>query len=202
MPHDDRFPRSSTFEDSWLIDQCFGANPLWLAEWLSEVVTLRAGMRVLDLGCGRAKSSIFLAREFGLDVWAADLWIDPTGNWQTVTQFDLQERVHPLKVDARRLPFPESFFDVIVAVDSMQYYGTDDLFLPYVIQYLKPEGYIGFASAGAVREVSHPVAQHLERFWGSDAWCIRTAEWWREHWGRTGLLNVRSADTMTCTGSA
>jgi hypothetical protein len=29
---------------------------------------------VLDLGCGRASSSIFLRREFGVQVWAADLW--------------------------------------------------------------------------------------------------------------------------------
>jgi cyclopropane fatty-acyl-phospholipid synthase-like methyltransferase len=36
-------------------------------------MNLQPGMRVLDLGCGRALSSIFLHREFGLQVWAADL---------------------------------------------------------------------------------------------------------------------------------
>jgi hypothetical protein len=29
-------------------------------------------MRILDLGCGRAMSSLFLHREFGVEVWA---WI-------------------------------------------------------------------------------------------------------------------------------
>ena len=29
-------------------------------------------MRVLDLGCGRAMSSIFLRREFGVQVWATE----------------------------------------------------------------------------------------------------------------------------------
>lgn len=154
-------------------------------------------MRILDLGCGRAKSSIFFAREFGVEVWAADLWIDPTENWQRACDFGLQDRIHPLRVDARRLPFPESFFDAIVSIDSIQYYGTDDLFLPYVIQYLKPGGLLGFASAGAVQEVSHPVPQHLARFWGPDTWCIRGAGWWREHWERTGLVHVRYADAMT-----
>lgn len=197
LQHDDRFPRSSTFDEAWLIDEGLGANSVWLAEWLSQAVTLRSGMRLLDLGCGRAKSSIFFAREFGVDVWAADLWFDPTDNWQKVSEFGLQDHVHPLRVDARRLPFPESFFDAILAVDSMQYFGTDDLFLPYVIQFLKPDGVIGFASAGAVREVVHPVPEHLERFWGVDTWCIRTAAWWREHWARPGLVNVRSTDTMT-----
>jgi ubiquinone/menaquinone biosynthesis C-methylase UbiE len=40
-----------------------GPNPLWLTEWLCELMDLRPGMRVLDLGCGRAPSSIFLAFE-------------------------------------------------------------------------------------------------------------------------------------------
>ena len=35
-----------------------GANALWLTEWLAEALELRADMRVLDLGCGRAMSSV------------------------------------------------------------------------------------------------------------------------------------------------
>jgi cyclopropane fatty-acyl-phospholipid synthase-like methyltransferase len=42
------------------------------------------GMRILDLGCGRAMSCIFLHREFGVTVWAADLWFDATDNLQCV----------------------------------------------------------------------------------------------------------------------
>lgn len=50
-----------------------GPNVLWLAEALSQMMDLRPGMRVLDMGCGKAISSIFLAKEFGLEVWATDL---------------------------------------------------------------------------------------------------------------------------------
>ncbi len=42
-----------------------GPNVLWLTEALSQVMELKRGMRVLDMGCGKAVSSIFLAREFG-----------------------------------------------------------------------------------------------------------------------------------------
>lgn len=180
-----------------MLDKPFGANALWLTEWLSETVTLSPGMRLLDIGCGRAKSSIFLAREFGVEVWAADLWIDPSENWRSVAEFGLTEQVHPIRVDARDLPFPKPFFDGIVSVDAIQYFGTDDLFLPYVIQFLKPGGFIGFASAGTTQEISHPVPEHLNQFWNSDTWCIRTAAWWRHHWERTGLVDVRTAETMT-----
>ena len=34
---------------------------------------LKPGMRVLDLSCGKAISSIFLEKEFVLQVWAAGL---------------------------------------------------------------------------------------------------------------------------------
>ena len=37
-------------------------------------------MRVLDLGCGLAMSSIFLRREFDVQVWATDLWFNASEN--------------------------------------------------------------------------------------------------------------------------
>ena len=47
---------------------------------------LEPGTRILDMGCGAALSSIFLAKEFGVEVWAADLWVKPTENWQRITE--------------------------------------------------------------------------------------------------------------------
>src|SRR5438034_6134465 len=71
----ERFPRSSRYHREWISASVSGgANALWLTEWLASALDLRPGMRVLDLGCGRAASSIFLHREFGVQVWATDLW--------------------------------------------------------------------------------------------------------------------------------
>ncbi|WP_422926628.1 SAM-dependent methyltransferase [Singulisphaera sp. PoT] len=73
----DTFPRASAYHPDWIISAVSGAaNPLWLTEWLCEELDLKPGMRVLDLGCGRAMSSVFLNREFGVQVWATDLWFD------------------------------------------------------------------------------------------------------------------------------
>lgn len=77
----DRFPRASGYHPEWVLGGISGAaNPLWMTEWLSESLDLRPGMRVLDLGCGRAMSSIFLRREFGVTVWATDLWFNASEN--------------------------------------------------------------------------------------------------------------------------
>jgi cyclopropane fatty-acyl-phospholipid synthase-like methyltransferase len=51
----ERFPRSSQYHPEWVVANASGgANSLWLTEWLTTALGLRAGMRVLDLGCGLA----------------------------------------------------------------------------------------------------------------------------------------------------
>ena len=61
-----RFPRSSKYHAEWVIAGASGgANALWLTEWLAEALDLQPQMRVLDLGCGLAMSSIFLRRNWG-----------------------------------------------------------------------------------------------------------------------------------------
>ena len=60
--------RSNSYDPDWIIANMMGPNVMWLTESLSQVMKLEPGMRVLDTGCGKAVSSIFLAKEFGLQV--------------------------------------------------------------------------------------------------------------------------------------
>jgi Methyltransferase domain len=62
-------------------------------------------MRVLDLGCGRAASSIFLHREFGVQVWATDLWFNASENLRRIRDAGIVDGVFPIHTDARSLPF-------------------------------------------------------------------------------------------------
>jgi cyclopropane fatty-acyl-phospholipid synthase-like methyltransferase len=173
-----------------------GANALWLTEWLSELIELRPGMRVLDLGCGRAASSIFLCREFGIQVWATDLWFSASENRQRIADAGVADGVFPIHADARALPFATDFFDVIVSIDSFIYYGTDDLYLSYLARFLKPEGQLGIAGAGLTREMEGSLPSHLQGWWTRDLWCLHSADWWRRHWERIGVVDVTSTDTM------
>ncbi len=59
------FPKAAAYEPTWVLQNQMGPNALWLTEWLCEVLPLEPRMRVLDQGCERAMSSVFLAREFG-----------------------------------------------------------------------------------------------------------------------------------------
>lgn len=191
-----RFPRSSRYNWEWIKEGSMGSHALWMAEWLCEQLELRPGMRVLDLGCGKAKSSIFLAREFGVEVWATDLWIAASENLQRVRDAGLEDRVFPLHADARALPFAAEYFDAITAIDCYSYFGTDDLYLNYLVQFVKPGGPIGIAGAGLVQEMTSPVPEHLHAEWGQDFWCLHSAAWWRDLWERTGLVEISAADAM------
>jgi SAM-dependent methyltransferase len=193
----ERFPRSSAYNPEWILASVSGgANALWLAEWLAEALDLRAGMRVLDLACGRAASSIFLHREFGVRVWAVDLWFNVSENLQRIRDAGVADGVVPIHADARALPFATQSFDAIVALDSFFYFGTDDLYLNYLARFLVPGGALGIAGSGVMQEIEGPPPDHLRTWWTPDLWCLHSAPWWRRHWERTGILDIEVADTM------
>jgi cyclopropane fatty-acyl-phospholipid synthase-like methyltransferase len=198
VKHED-YPLSAKYDPEWQLENEMGPNALWLAEWLCRDMTLAPGMRVLDMGCGKAMTSIFLAKEFGVQVWANDLWIPATENWQRAREADVDDRVFPIHAEAHALPYAEGFFDALVSLDSYHYYGTDDLYLNYFIKFLKPGGTIGIVVPGLMREFEEDVPEHLTRhgWWDrGECFSIRTLAWWQRHWTQTHLVEVDVADTL------
>ncbi len=119
----EEFPRSAKYDPGWVIENLMGPNVLWLTESLSQVMQLEPGMRVLDMGCGRAISSIFLVKEFDVQVWATGLWIKPSENPGRIRDADVDDRVFPVHAEAHSLPFADEFFDAIVSMDAYHYWG-------------------------------------------------------------------------------
>jgi SAM-dependent methyltransferase len=197
----DKFPRSAKYDPEWVLKGWMGPNVLWLAEWLTEKMDLRPGMRVLDMGCGKALSSVFLAKEFGVQVWANDLWISAAENWQRIKEAGMEDRIFPVHAEAHALPYAEEFFDAAVSLDSYQYYGTDDLYMSYFSKFVKHGGQIGIVVPGLVKDFDGPLPEHLTRprkeggpFWVDDCWCFHTADWWRNHWGHISAVTLKTAD--------
>jgi len=199
----DRFPRSEKYDKEWVLKNNMGPNALWLTEWLCEKMELKPGMRVLDMGCGKVLSSVFLAKEFGVQVWANDLWISATENWQRIRDAGLENQVYPIRAEAHALPYAEGFFDAIVCLDAYIYFSTDDLYLNYFHKLVRPGGQIGIVIPGLVRDFNGPVPAHLTQpqkngglYWVNEPWAFHTAEWWCNHWAKTGLVDVELADTL------
>lgn len=194
------FPRASRYDADWVLDNQMGPNALWLAEWLADALRLSPEMRVLDLGCGRAMTSVFLAKEMGVRVWAVDLWVSPDDNWRRVVEQGVGDLVCPVRAEAHALPFAEGFFDAIVSIDAYHYFGTDEL---YLARWLRPRREIGVVVPGLMRPFAGEVPEHLttpqangKRFWEDECATFRTAGGWRDLWARSGKVTPALADSM------
>ena len=193
-----QFPRSATYDPAWILDNMMGPNALWLMESLGECMELGPTMRVLDMGCGKGLSSVFLAREYGVQVWATDLWISASENWERFRAAGVEDRVFPIHAEARSLPFADGFFDAMVSVDAYHYFGTDDLYLEnHMARLLKPGGQMGIVVPGLVEElISDEAPEHLKPYWEPAFFSLHSPAWWKRHWERSGLVTVERFDLL------
>jgi len=191
----DSFPRSSGYDADWLLERDMGPNPLWLLEELLEQQTVEPGSRILDLGCGRGATSVFLANELDAEVWAVDLRTDVVSLEATLAGAGVGESAHVVGADARHLPFADDVFDAIVSIDAWEYFGTDDHFLPGLLRVLRPGGSIGMATPAMLREVRDlgHIPEHIRSVVGWEALAWHTPEWWGQQWQLTGLVDGVSA---------
>lgn len=190
------FEASARYDQAWMFANGMGPNPMWLAEWLLRAMPIGEDAIVLDMGCGKAVSSIFIARERGCKVFANDLWIEPEENLRRVEEAGLRGRVFPLKAEAHALPYAKGSFDAIVSIDAYQYFGTDDMYLGAFHRYLKPGGRIGIVVPGLRKDLPGTPPRNLAAFPLGEYASFHTAAWWARHWERSGCVEVERCDEM------
>ena len=195
------FPRSARYDADFLLDNQMGPCAIWLLEWLCEKFPLAPGARVLDLGCGKAMTSVFLAKEYGAKVHAVDLWMDPDNSWKRVVAARVADLVCPMRAEAHTLPFAAGYFDAIVSIDAYQYFGTDILYLDYLTRFLRPGGRLGVVVPAVVHPLTEGIPPWLtepqsngQAFWEEGCRAGRTAEAWREIWNGSPCLTDVSAE--------
>ena len=86
-----------------------------------------------------ASSSIFLHREFGVEVWVRDLWFNASENLRRIQDACVGSSASsPSGLTRVCCPFVVEFFDVILSIDSFLYYGTERLYLNYLARFSCP----------------------------------------------------------------
>ena len=100
-----KFPLAAKYDPEWQLENEMGSPCLWLAEAVSKKMNLKPGMKVLDLGCGKAISSIFLAKEYGVKVFANDLWVEASENLKRIQEANVEDMVFPIHAEAHALPY-------------------------------------------------------------------------------------------------
>ena len=112
-------------------------------------------------------TSVFLVKEYGFMVYAADLWSDPEENRRFFASMGLSEdQITPVKADAENLPFEKEFFDAVVSTDSYNYFGRDPEYLDIkLLPFVKPGGYIYITVPGMKKDCHDNLPPELLLSW-------------------------------------
>lgn len=178
-----KYTLANKYNINLIKDKIMGPNPIKLAEELLTIQPIPKDSTVLDLGCGRGVTSIFMAKEYGLKVFAADLWISPTENQKYFHEIGLtNQEVIPIKAEAHELPFAEEFFDAIVSIDSYHYFGLDKTYLnKYLLPFVKHGGDILITVPGLKKDIHDNLPPEMLLSWtAEDIATLHDAECWTD----------------------
>ena len=200
---DGKYPLAAKYDPAWQLENEMGSPCLWLTEALTRKMDLHPGMRVLDMGCGKAVSSIFLAKEFGVQVYANDLWVSASENWTRIREAGQEKFVIPIQAEAHDLPYADGFFDAAVSINAYQIFGTaDTYFNDYFGRLVRTGGQIGLALPGLYAEFEGLVPDYLAEHWWPDLYNFHSFDWWKTYFLRCGTVDIECVDDFDGEGNA
>ena len=159
--------KTKKYDNDLINSKIMGPNPLKLEEELMQDNKIKTGSVVMDLGSGQGITSVFLAKEYGFKVYAADLWSEPEENQKFFSQIGLSEKqIVAVKADANDLKFEKEFFDAVVSTDSYNYFGRDEHFLDEkLLPFVKKGGYIFIVVPGMKKDCHDNIPNELLLSW-------------------------------------
>ncbi|WP_280771798.1 SAM-dependent methyltransferase [Salipaludibacillus daqingensis] len=197
-----QYVKTEKYDKNFVAKNLMGPNSMIILEELLENIPLKKGMRVLDLGCGNALTSIFLAKECDVQVFAVDLWVSATDNDKRLQQMKVDDLVIPIHADAHELPFADEYFDAVISVDAYHYFGNNDKYFDkYLRPLLKKDAFVAFAFPGMKYEVHNNIPNEMKELWDSEAlemW--HSIGWWKEKFA--GKLKDFEIKEMQCFDKA
>ena len=151
-----QLPRKYYFEHIGKFSQY--SNTGGWAKWYSKVAPLKgkrvakvllnyknANSKLLDLGCGTGLTLAFLAQVFpnstGCDVGAKEV---------VATKTILKDhglKIPLIKYNGKKLPFADSFFDIVTFIEVIEHVDNPDMVLKEIERVLKPDGVLHITTA-------------------------------------------------------
>ena len=177
-----------------------GPNAMRISEEMASYLPIEKDKRILDLGCGCGLSTLLLTEKYSATVFAADLWVSPTDNYERFKQLGIDGKAIPVFADATKgLPFAHGYFDILFTVDAYHYFGNNTEMLPSLIPYVKKGGYIAVAVPGWKNGVKG-IPEELQPFVFED-WYFYTLDWWKGLWAKSmwGASGRNNSDKIEIT---
>lgn len=194
-----KYTKSEKYATPRFMDKIMGPNPMKLAEELLAGHQIASGATVLDLGSGQGVTSVFLAIEYGFNVYAGDLWSDPEENRKFFDSLGIPaERIIPVKADAENPPFEPEFFDAVVSIDSYNYFGRNDAYLDAkLLPCVKPGGLLYLSFPGMKKDLHDSLPLELLLSWTPEQLdYLHDAAYWRKIFEKSRGAEILSLKEM------
>jgi cyclopropane fatty-acyl-phospholipid synthase-like methyltransferase len=221
-----KFRKQTEFSQHFYQQNLMGPSAVRILDELCGRLKLTPDMRILDLGCGTGLTSIYLAKEYGAQVFAIDLWISATDNYERFKQFGFEDKIIPIHADASArqksaeltgawgtipdmkagngLPFADEYFDAIISIDAYHYFGRDADYLDNnMAPLLKKDGFIAVSIFGLKEEFRGNVPEEMKPYWLPEvnATC-HDMEWWKSLWGQSKTMRITDTFAHACRALA
>jgi len=185
----------------FLNDNMWGPNALRWSEELASYLNIKSDMRIFDLGCGTGLSTMYLAQEFGAQIFAVDLYADPTENYERFKSLGIADKAIPIQADAtKELPFANEYFDILFSVDAYMHFGYTKGILAKMASYVKKGGYIAIAIVGLKKDFNGKIPEEMKPFFARKEVeeQIRGIDWWTDLWRKETGVEIINISEMKC----
>ena len=124
-----------------ILEDTLHPGGLKFTERLAEVAVLKPGCRVLEIGCGKGVTTLFLARHYGCSIIGVDMSPIQIASARDRTKNEgLALEIGFITADAKELPLPSNRFDVVFSECSISLVSDKKRAVDEAWRVLKPGG--------------------------------------------------------------
>jgi arsenite methyltransferase len=124
-----------------LLGETLRPGGLELTAHIAAIADIKANQMVLDIGCGKGTTAVFLAQQYSCSVTGIDLAEKMIFSSQAkAAERNLNGRVSFLIADGEHLPFDETSFDVVISECTFSLLPDRERAARDIQRVLKPKG--------------------------------------------------------------
>jgi len=144
---------------------------------LIKLCNITPDQYILDIGCGTGYTACLLAKNYQVDVVAADINSKVLEEAKKrITKENVGNKVTTIKVDTHKLPFPSNTFDAVIA-ESVLAFCDKMKVVSEVYRVLKPGGVFGDNEGTYLKPPPAQLPSFLLKSYGLDVKLLQEDEW-------------------------